>query len=118
MVFNLHESFQNPARVVYQQPYEVTETGWGEFDISVELHLNRHFTFASTSSNVLVVKHGLRLYPDDDATQTVKRPVVGETYEEIVIQTPTPAMWQRYNDRNKTKMMEYKNQQHCTLCSG
>ena len=115
VVFNLHDSFQNPARVVYQQPYEVTETGWGEFEISVELHLNRHFTFNSASSSILVVKHGLRLYPDDEsAPQTVKKPVVSETYEEIVIQAPTPAMWQRYHDRNKTKMMDYKNQQFCT----
>jgi transcription initiation factor IIF auxiliary subunit len=34
----LHESFQNPRRDVEMPPYELTETGWGEFDIVVVLH--------------------------------------------------------------------------------
>lgn len=34
----LHESFQNPKRDVEVPPYELTEVGWGEFDIIVVLH--------------------------------------------------------------------------------
>lgn len=34
----LHESFQNPERDVAAPPYELTEVGWGEFDIIVRLH--------------------------------------------------------------------------------
>lgn len=33
--FVLHESFTNPRRDVEFPPYELTETGWGEFDIVV-----------------------------------------------------------------------------------
>lgn len=34
----LHESFQNPKRDVEFPPYELTEVGWGEFDIVVTVH--------------------------------------------------------------------------------
>ena len=33
VVFRLHESFKTPLREVQSQPYELTEHGWGEFDI-------------------------------------------------------------------------------------
>jgi len=38
VTFVLHESFQNPKRDVEFPPYELTEVGWGEFDIIVTLH--------------------------------------------------------------------------------
>ena len=34
----LHESFPNPKRDVEVPPYELTEVGWGEFDIIVTVH--------------------------------------------------------------------------------
>ncbi len=38
MTFGLHESFQNPKRDIEFPPYELTEVGWGEFDIVITLH--------------------------------------------------------------------------------
>lgn len=35
VTFQLHPSFKDPVRRVEQPPYELTETGWGEFDISI-----------------------------------------------------------------------------------
>lgn len=35
VVFQLHSSFQNPTREIMQPPYELTEHGWGEFEIVV-----------------------------------------------------------------------------------
>ena len=35
VVFRLHESFQSPIRELTVPPYELTEVGWGEFDIAV-----------------------------------------------------------------------------------
>lgn len=35
VTFTLHPSFDNHVRTVEQPPYELTETGWGEFDIGV-----------------------------------------------------------------------------------
>ncbi len=33
--FTLHPSFEQPERVVTAPPFEVTETGWGEFEIAI-----------------------------------------------------------------------------------
>ncbi len=35
VTFGLHHTFANPNRICTQPPYEVTEQGWGEFDINV-----------------------------------------------------------------------------------
>ena len=40
VVFTLHSSFANPTRELSEPPYEVTEHGWGEFEIVVEVILH------------------------------------------------------------------------------
>lgn len=35
--FKLHESYENQNRIVMAPPYEVTETGWGEFEIVIKV---------------------------------------------------------------------------------
>jgi YEATS domain-containing protein 4 len=35
VVFKLHDSFEKPVRVVEAPPFELTETGWGEFEIGI-----------------------------------------------------------------------------------
>ena len=36
--FKLHESFKDSQRTVMKPPYEVTETGWGEFEIIIKIY--------------------------------------------------------------------------------
>lgn len=36
-VFQLHPSFNNPTRVVESPPFELSESGWGEFEIVISL---------------------------------------------------------------------------------
>ena len=38
--FKLHETFNNPNRVITKPPYELTETGWGEFEIVIKIYFN------------------------------------------------------------------------------
>ena len=38
VIFALHDTYPNPKREIKQHPFEVTETGWGEFDIAVTVH--------------------------------------------------------------------------------
>lgn len=38
--FKLHESYNNPNRVVTKPPYELTETGWGEFEIVIKIYFH------------------------------------------------------------------------------
>ena len=36
--FKLHDSYSNSNRTVTKPPYEVTETGWGEFEIVIKVY--------------------------------------------------------------------------------
>ena len=38
--FKLHDSYANCNRVVSKPPYEVSETGWGEFEIQIKIHFH------------------------------------------------------------------------------
>ena len=38
VVFALHPSFKEAVRVLEHPPFEVTETGWGEFEIGITVH--------------------------------------------------------------------------------
>lgn len=37
VVFQLHPSFKDPARTIETAPFELTEQGWGEFEIGITL---------------------------------------------------------------------------------
>lgn len=37
VVFQLHPSFPQPTRELNEPPFEVTETGWGEFEASIRI---------------------------------------------------------------------------------
>ena len=83
--FALHPSFDEPTRTLTQAPYEVTETGWGEFDIGVKI------TFSSDcgEARTVTTTTPLKLFPSAEeiarhGPQTTKKPLIKERYEEIV----------------------------------
>ena len=91
VVFTLHQSFAQPSRTVTQPPFEVTETGWGEFDIGVTLHLSE-----DAREPGVELSHLLKLYEDNpDAPQNTKKPVVSEFYEDIIVRQPTRELYER-----------------------
>lgn len=83
VVFQLHPSFNDPTRVVESPPFELSETGWGEFEIGITIWLH-----PDASEKPIELFHGLKLYPEDDSGQNTKKPVVVETYEELVFTEP------------------------------
>ncbi|PWZ11824.1 Transcription initiation factor TFIID subunit 14b [Zea mays] len=90
-VFQLHPSFQNPTRVVEQPPFELSESGWGEFEIAITLYFH-----SDVCDKRLDLFHQLKLYPEEEAgPQSTKKPVVVETYDEIVFPEPTEAFFLR-----------------------
>ncbi len=116
--FKLHESYANPNRIVSKPPYEVSETGWGEFEVQIKIHFadaagERPVTFY----HVLKLFHGTSgsggsggpssggspsassasasnpSTPDPSTTTSSvvqgRKTVVSECYDELVFQDPT-----------------------------
>jgi hypothetical protein len=42
VTFELHETFASPRRTIEQQPFEVTEAGWGQFDIGITVRTSEN----------------------------------------------------------------------------
>ncbi|OCH96022.1 yeats family protein [Obba rivulosa] len=58
VTFKLHDTYPNPTRNIDKPPFEVTETGWGEFEIQIRI------TFVPESGEKAVtIYHHLKLHP-------------------------------------------------------
>ncbi|KAF3440282.1 hypothetical protein FNV43_RR18566 [Rhamnella rubrinervis] len=91
VVFQLHPSFNNPTRVVESAPFELSECGWGEFEIAISL-----FFHSDICDKQLDLYHHLKLYPEDESgPQSTKKPVVMESYNEIVFPDPLESFFAR-----------------------
>ncbi|VFQ99866.1 unnamed protein product [Cuscuta campestris] len=83
--FQLHPSFNNPVRVVESPPFELSECGWGEFEIGISL-----FFHNDVSEKKLHLFHHLKLYSEaEPGPVSTKKPVVVEKYDEIVFPEPS-----------------------------
>ncbi|KAJ3415643.1 YEATS domain-containing protein 4 [Chytridiales sp. JEL 0842] len=94
--FKLHESFTPQTRVIDKPPFEVTETGWGEFEILIKV------TFHDTSEKPQQLYHQLLLYPKDEvsiaaASAAPRNEVISEKYEEMVFNEPSEDMYEALN---------------------
>ncbi|KAI2665618.1 YEATS domain-containing protein 4 [Labeo rohita] len=88
--FKLHESYGNPLRVVTKPPYEITETGWGEFEIIIKIF------FIDPNERPVTLYHLLKLFQSDSSAMP-KKTVVSEFYDEMIFQDPTAMMQQLLN---------------------
>lgn len=86
--FKLHESYANPTRVITKPPYEVNETGWGEFEIQIKVH------FMDPVERPITLYHLLKLFQTEAALATGKKNLVSEYYDEVIFQDPTQMMHQ------------------------
>jgi len=58
VTFKLHDTYPNPSRNIDKPPYEVTETGWGEFEIQIRI------TFVpDAGEKPTTLYHHLKLHP-------------------------------------------------------
>eukprot|EP00092_Neocalanus_flemingeri_P041451 GFUD01045137.1.p1 GENE.GFUD01045137.1~~GFUD01045137.1.p1 ORF type:complete len:232 (+),score=64.13 GFUD01045137.1:75-770(+) len=86
--FKLHDSYSNHNRTVTKPPYEVTETGWGEFEIVIKIY------FQDPVERPVTIHHILKLFQtgqdtDHDSLMKSQTNVVSEFYDEIIFQDPT-----------------------------
>ena len=83
--FTLHDSFENKVRVIPKWPFELYETGWGEFEIKIKIFL------VDETIKPLEVVHPLKLFPQQShIAPSIKRPVIEENYDEIIFVNPKP----------------------------
>ncbi|CAD7705147.1 unnamed protein product [Ostreobium quekettii] len=90
VTFRLHPSFTDPERVLTSAPFELTEMGWGEFDIVVVVR----FSLDSHGGEIEMTRR-LKLYSEENSTQSTKKPVIREQYEEIVFSEPPVDFYKR-----------------------
>jgi len=98
VTFKLHESFNEPIRVIRQPPYEVTELGWGEFTIEIIINFKDE-----AEEMPVVIHHDLKLFADHKDKKEVatsKKHVISETYDELVFVEPTQRFYQLLNMGN------------------
>lgn len=87
--FKLHESFANANRQITKPPYEVSESGWGEFEIIIKIVF-----IPESGEKPISLSHHLQLYnktlPIDP--NAVPGPVECINYDELVFNDPTAVM--------------------------
>ena len=97
VVFQLHPSFPEPVKTVEKFPFEIHQTGWGEFDIGIKIF------FVDQSERPIEMLHALKLHPEQGQQASTKKPVVSERYDEIVFSEPTE-YFAMILDRGSTKV--------------
>lgn len=84
--FKLHETYSNSLRMVEGPPFEVEETGWGEFEIAIKFYF-----VPESTEKAQTIWHGLKLHPygDDIEGKKERREIVKSIcYEEVMFNEP------------------------------
>uniref|UniRef100_A0A6M2CWQ1 YEATS domain-containing protein 4 n=1 Tax=Rhipicephalus microplus TaxID=6941 RepID=A0A6M2CWQ1_RHIMP len=102
--FKLHESYPNQNRVVTKPPYEVTETGWGEFEIVIKIY------FMDTTERPVTLYHILKLFQSETNIMLGKKQLVTEMYDELIFSEPTVMMQQLLTSTRPLTVGPYKHE--------
>ena len=85
--FKLHESYTESVRTVTAPPFEVTETGGGEFEVIIKIY------FVDNSERPVTLYHLLKLFNNPLLKQQChvgsQGQLVSEYYDEILFQDPS-----------------------------
>ncbi|KZF21738.1 yeats-domain-containing protein [Xylona heveae TC161] len=84
--FKLHETYANALRTVEGPPFEVSETGWGEFEIQIKLHF-----VPESNEKPQTLWHALKLHPygpNAEQEKESRTPIISQNYEEVVFNEP------------------------------
>uniref|UniRef100_A0A8C2VX91 YEATS domain-containing protein 4 n=1 Tax=Chinchilla lanigera TaxID=34839 RepID=A0A8C2VX91_CHILA len=100
--FKLHKSYGNPLRVVTKPSYEITETGWGEFEIII-------IFFIDPNERPVTLYHLLKLFQSDINAMLGKK-TVSEFYDEMIFQDPTAMMEQLLTTSSQLTLGAYKHE--------
>ncbi|KAI0987322.1 hypothetical protein GJ496_005622 [Pomphorhynchus laevis] len=81
ITFRLHNSYSNPVRTLTCSPYEIHETGWGEFDIEITIKFKDLLP-----DRELTLNYYLRLFSTDESTFKNSQQSKFEIHDSIVFQ--------------------------------
>ncbi|KAE8551918.1 hypothetical protein EYB25_005809 [Talaromyces marneffei] len=84
--FKLHETYAQSVRTIEQPPFEVAETGWGEFEIQIKLYF-----VPESNEKPQTLWHSLKLHPygeDVEGKRERREKVVSQNYEEVIFNEP------------------------------
>ena len=91
--FKLHETYSQSLRTIEAPgPFEVTETGWGEFEVSIKL-----FFVPEANEKPSSVYHPLKLHPygpEAERQRASGEPIISQNYEEIVFNEPVEQFYE------------------------
>jgi len=74
-------------KAVEKSPFEVSETGWGEFQVQIKV------LFQDPNQRPLNLIHHLKLYPLEDLGELkTSKSVISEHYDEILFEPPSQIM--------------------------
>ncbi|KFD54014.1 hypothetical protein M514_05033 [Trichuris suis] len=96
VTFKLHESYAQPTRVVTSPPFEITETGWGEFEALIRLF------FADPAERSVNIFHVIRLFNNDPDVIAGKKPLIAECYDELIFWQPSVSMYDALRKSDET----------------
>lgn len=92
--FKLHDTYANSVRTVEAPPFEVEETGWGEFEISIKFYF-----VAEAGEKPQQLWHALKLHPWQGPPEELERQkrdrsvIKSVCYEEVVFSEPYEAFY-------------------------
>ena len=90
--FKLHETYTNSLRTIESPPFEVTETGWGEFEVVIKLYF-----VPEAAEKPQNLWHALKLHPygpDAEAQRERKDAITSQSYEEIIFNEPAEPFYE------------------------
>jgi YEATS domain-containing protein 4 len=97
--------------VIAKPPYEVTETGWGEFAIIIKVF------FQDSRESPIVLNHQLRLFPEPGTPISTRRPVMSEKYDEFVFVNPSERFYNCLTAQPERKLPPNPLEPHFTTTS-
>jgi len=89
--FKLHETYVNPVRTIESPPFQVSETGWGEFEIQIKIYF-----VSEANEKPCSIFHFLTLHPFGPGAEEHRssfKPVYAFVYDELIFPEPTEAMF-------------------------
>lgn len=92
--FKLHDTYANSVRMVESPPFQVEETGWGEFEVAIKFYF-----VPESGEKPQQLWHALKLHPygvspeEAEVWKKERRLVKSICYEEVVFSEPVEGFY-------------------------